>query len=308
MTKIAVIGEGVIDRFIDGHASRDVIGGSGLNTAVASARAGAETHWFTRTSSDLNGKALSAYARSEGVLSDDCVQGLEPASIVEVHLSKNGQPSYEFSLEGAVDWQWTESELSTLKDRYELIHVSSLSAVIEPGASLIRKTLQNLKSKVDSPLITYDPNSRPAAAKDSSHELEMKNHILAMVGISDVVKVSDEDLSWLDETKPADVIAKHWSTLGPKLVVLTKGASGASAFAGGEEIANVNGEIIEVADTVGAGDTFMGWVIAQIANEHNFEIPTTRAAITSLLQKSARAAAINCTRVGCVPPFRNELN
>jgi fructokinase len=308
MPKIAVIGEGVIDRFIDGLTYRDVIGGSGLNTAVASARAGAETHWFTRTSPDLNGQALSAYARAEGVLSEDCVEGLEPASVVQVHLSKTGQPRYEFSLEGAVDWQWTESELSILKDRYELIHVSSLSAVIEPGASLIRKTLQFLKSQTDSPLVTYDPNSRPAAAKDSSQELEMKNHILAMVEISDVIKVSDEDLDWLEATKPADAIAKYWSTIGPKLVVLTKGASGAVAFAGGDEIASVIGEKIKVADTVGAGDTFMGWLIAQIANEYNFEIPTTKAAVTTLLQKSARAAAINCTRVGCVPPFRNELN
>lgn len=308
MPKIAVIGEGVIDRFSDGLAFRDVIGGSGLNTAVASARAGADTHWFTRTSTDLNGQALSDYARAEGVLSEDCVKGLEPASIVVVHLSKTGQPRYEFSLDGSVDWQWTESELSTLDEGYELIHVCSLSAVLEPGASLIHKTLQSIKSKSSSPLITYDPNSRPAAAKDSSHELEMKNQILAMVEISDLVKVSDEDLYWLDSNRSADEVAQHWSTIGPQLVVLTKGASGAVAFAGGYEIARVFGEKIEVADTVGAGDTFMGWLIAQIANEHNFEIPTTNEAVTSLLEKSARAAAINCTRFGCVPPFRKELN
>ena len=307
MPKIAVIGEGVIDRFIDNGVHNDVIGGSGLNTAVALARAGSDVVWFTRISSDANGQVLKQYAKAQHVLSCDSIESSEPASLVNVFLAQDGQPKYEFALDGAVDWQWTTEELSGLRNSFNIIQVGSLSAVLEPGASRILSIIQSLKKSSVPPLITYDPNARPSAASNSDEAVLMKLRIQEFVALSDVVKVSDEDLKWIfPNLLPSDA-AKDWSTRGPQLVVMTRGAAGALAFVDGEKVATVSGESVNVIDTVGAGDTFMAWLIHQLAHTYDCKIPNEKKAITSLLTVCAKAAAITCSRSGCQPPLASEV-
>jgi fructokinase len=129
-----------------------------------------------------------------------------------------------------------------------------------------------------------------------------------MVQVSDLVKVSDEDLFWLKPGVDPSESARVWSTQGPKLVVLTLGANGSKAFSEGTEIASVSGEKTNVVDTVGAGDTFMAWLVAQIAHDYDSRIPSNSAEVTSLLQTASKAAAITCSREGCKPPYAGELN
>jgi fructokinase len=305
--KIAVIGEGVIDRFIQGESYHDVIGGSGLNTAVAMRRAGADAIWFTRSASDPNGQALTKYAEDEGVALQPPISGIEPASLVKVTILNEGQPQYEFHLEGSVDWNWQEGELDRLDEGFDVIHVSSLSAVLDPGAKLIFNKIKELKQQATSPLISFDPNARPSAAKDQTQASLMRTRIEKIVKLVDLVKVSDEDLGWIQPEIPPYEAAGIWSTEGPKLVVMTRGGEGVVAFSAGIEICSVPAVTIKLIDTLGAGDTFMGWLLFQIANEHNCTIPVDRDAVTSLLSTAAKAAAITCSRKGCNPPFDSEI-
>ncbi|MCX6403590.1 MAG: carbohydrate kinase [Actinobacteria bacterium] len=308
MPKIAVIGEGVIDRFIQGDSYHDVIGGSGLNTAVAMRRAGANATWFTRSASDPNGQALTKYAEAEGVALQPPIEGNEPASLVNVTISNNGQPQFEFHLDGSVDWHWQEGELDRLGEGFELIHLSSLSAVLDPGAELILHKIKEIKQQPTSPLISFDPNARPSAAKDENQACLMRTRIEEFVKLVDLVKVSDEDLGWIRPEIPAYELARLWSTAGPKLVIMTCGGEGAVAFSEGIEICTVPAVTVDVLDTLGAGDTFMGWLLYQIANEHNCRIPVDHNSAASLLSTAAKAAAITCSRNGCNPPFNSEIN
>ncbi len=307
MAKIAVVGEGVIDRFLMNESHTDVIGGSALNTAVAMKRAGADVVWFTRLASDANGKALTQYASAEGVLANHLITGTEPASLVEIQLADDGQPTYSFCLEGAVDWNWSVDELAGLSNGFQVVQISSLSAVLDPGADLILQTVERLRTLPNPPLITYDPNARPSAAQNELQAQQMRSRIAKMVGLSDLVKVSDEDMAWLEPDRNPIDSAKLWSKQGPKLVVLTRGAEGAKAFSDGEELVSIHGQSVQVIDTVGAGDTFMAWLVAQIVNQFECKIPTEIAAVTSLLEKASKAAAITCSRKGCNPPFVDEI-
>ena len=307
MAKIAVIGEGVIDRFISGDTFRDVIGGSGLNTAVAIKRAGADVIWYTRVPNDANGALLQDYANHEDVLPSSPIQADEPAALVRVYIQKDGQPQYEFELEGAADWQWQQDDLKPLKD-FEIIQIGSLSAVLEPGSSILLKRLSDLRETSTAPLITYDPNARPSVVKSADDAQLVRNRILDFVRISDLVKVSDEDLMWISQGKAPSEVAREWSNLGPKIVVMTKGAKGASVFVNGEQLIDIPGLEINVKDTVGAGDTFMGWLLAQIATLHKAQLPTKIEDIALVVQTAIRAAAITCTREGCNPPFASEVS
>lgn len=302
--KVAVIGEGVIDRFVESGAARDVIGGSPLNTAVALRRAGADATWWAKVSKSAAGESILNYAIENGVAGAGIHSSELPAPIVTIKIDNAGVPAYEFALDGAADWDWQISDFAALAE-YDALQIGSLTAVLEPGSSTLVEVLRGLRQSAKPPLISFDPNARPKAAKDAADADRMRSVITELVQLADLVKVSDEDLQWLEPNTPPADVARRWSESNPALVVMTRGSEGSVAYVAGAEIAQVGGVKVEVVDTVGAGDTFMAWLLNQVLQAG--EIPQTKPELEAILAKSARAAAITCSRKGCNPPFANEL-
>ncbi len=307
--RATIVGEVVIDRFFhaDGTVT-DVAGGSSANAAMALQRAGVDTALRARFSRDEAGRALRAHTAAEH-LDLSCSPDVdEPASIVEVRLAADGQPSYVFRLAGAADWQWTAEELATpLPAGTALVHTGSLASVIEPGGSRIREWLTQLSPK---PLISFDPNARPAAANSEAEAQAVRDAVAAWCAVADFVKVSDEDLRWLSPGIPEAEQAAAWSR-DKAFVVMTRGADGSAVFVDGALLLEVPGEVVPVADTVGAGDTFMAWLIRgtllALESRTLAELAHDAAALRDIVTKAGRAAAINCTRRGCNPPFVDEV-
>ena len=307
--KVTVVGEVVIDRFFNADGSvLDVAGGSSANTAIALQRASIDTALRARFSRDDAGRALRDHNATQGLDLTAAPDVDDPASIVEVHLAADGQPSYVFRLAGAADWQWTSDELSTpLPQDTAVVHVGSLASVLEPGASKIRTWLTNMPSR---PLVSFDPNARPAAANSAAEADAMRNEVAAWCAIADFIKVSDEDLRWLAPDRPEADTAAAWSR-GTNFVVMTRGADGAAVFVDGSLAFDVPGVSVDVIDTVGAGDTFMAWLIrgTVLALEshslHTLAHDTER--MREIVKTAARAAAINCSRRGCNPPLVTEV-
>ena len=75
-------------------------------------------------------------------------------------------------------------------------------------------------------VISYDPNIRPSLMESPDRVMA---RVEQLVALSDVVKVSDEDLEWLFPGTPVEDIMRRWSTMGPALVVVTRGPWGAYA-------------------------------------------------------------------------------
>ena len=303
---VAVVGEGVIDRFVAPDGSTDVIGGSPLNTAVALRRAGVEAHWWGRMSSGPEGSALIEYAQSNNVDGVGIHTVDQSATIVTIRLDQNGVPTYGFHLEGAADWGWSESELDGLQN-YSIVQVGSLATVIEPGSTALLRKLQTLANSPTKPLISYDPNARPSAFPREHDAQHVRGRVAQFVQISDLIKVSDEDLVWLHPGIDPHVSAATWSTQGPSLVVMTRGEAGAIAFREGMPISSIPGVKTHVVDTVGAGDTFMAWLLRGIVRDHHNRLPTEISSISVLLEQAASAAAITCSRAGCNPPLYLEV-
>lgn len=303
---VAVVGEGVIDRFVTSDGHLDVIGGSPLNTAVALRRAGVEVHWWGRMSSGPEGDALIHYAKTNDVLGGGVRIVDAPATIVTVELNEAGLPTYGFQLEGSADWGWSTTELAGLES-YSVIQIGSLGAVLEPGSSALLSTLKKLKGQANSPLISYDPNARPKAAADEREASRVRARVEEFVALADLVKVSDEDLEWLHPGCDPAQSAAEWSVRGPRLVVMTRGAAGAVAFVDGQICADIPGVHTKVIDTVGAGDTFMAWLLRGVVSDFGATLPTDAADITRLLEQAAAAAAITCSRAGCNPPLLADV-
>lgn len=296
--KFAIIGEGVIDRFISNDSYVDVVGGSGLNTAIATRFAGLDADWVTLISKDRPGKTIADYASERGVFPRNTPQISNPTPLVEISLKADGSPNYSFQLDNACDWQWTLESLQVL-NTYDVVHLTSLSGVLQPGADALYEFLSSRKPSL---LFTYDPNARPSALKPHEESFA-KSRIVELVRLANIVKVSEEDLHWISPMS-ANESAARWSTLGPTFVVLTRGEEGVSLFIDGQLIAEIAGVHTQVIDTVGAGDTIMAWILHTIEKEGTLPSPT---ALVSGLKLAVKAAAITCSRQGCKPPKASEV-
>lgn len=307
--RVTVVGEVVIDRFFNADGGvLDVPGGSSANTAIALQRSGVDTSLRARFSLDAAGRSLRAHNTAEGLDLSAAPDADEPASIVEIRVANDGQPTYTFRLAGAADWQWQASELATpLPVGTALVHFGSIAAVWQPGADQLRAWVNSLQPR---PLVSFDPNARPAAAETEQAAALMRDGIAQWVRIADFVKVSDEDLRWIDPNTPESEQAAGWSK-HTNFVVMTRGEQGASVYVDGMHAFDVNGVPTTVADTVGAGDTFMAWLIRGVLlgleTQSLHKLAHNEATLRDIVQRAVRAAAITVSRRGCNPPTLDEL-
>lgn len=305
MASITVVGEVVVDRVITGDAYVDVAGGSAANVALALVKAGDTVDFRARYSKDKLGQYLKNSALAEDVGLDNSVSASEPATLVEIDLDFEGVPHYRFMLEGAADWQWTPDEIGKpLPANTEAVIIGSLVSVIEPAAHVLLKWAQSAKS--ESTLLCFDPNARPSALETLGIEGSARNLIHEWIAIADIVKVSDEDLAWIVPGQKPLEVAAEWSKQGPQLVVLTQGSSGVVAFVQGQLISALPGVSVAVVDTVGAGDTFLAWLVhgfLRLPREERFNT----FALIDVVGVANHAAALTCTQRGCQPPGHHRL-
>ena len=151
-------------------------------------------------------------------------------------------------------------------------------------------------------MITYDPNIRPALL--GSHA-EAKATFEELVPLTDVVKLSDEDAHWLYPQKSLDETAAHILGLGTGLTVITKGAEG-SQFTTTAANISIPAVKSKVADTIGAGDSYMSALILGFLTRGTEGFAP--AVLEQLGHTAAAAAAITVQRPGANPPTLEELN
>ena len=280
------------------------MGGSPFNTAIGLARLGQKTALMTGLSSDGLGKRLAATLRSENVCTDLIVSKHLRTTLSLVELGPEGTPEYAFYGEGAADRAITLSDLPEFGPEVWGVHAGSFSLVAEPvGASLMAL----LRRESGRRLVTLDPNVRLNAEPDVDL---WRSRIEALVALSDVVKISDEDLAILAPGGEPRTVAARWLEAGASLVVVTRGPEGAEAFSRDGSL-SVPGRRVDVVDTVGAGDSFMSALIAGLAERGARDRRAVgdlgEDARASLLTFAVEAASITCGRLGANPPRRNEL-
>jgi fructokinase len=120
-----------------------------------------------------------------------------------------------------------------------------------------------------------------------------------LVARSHIVKASDQDVQWLYPGESPDEVLRRWAQLGPSLVVVTRGASGADALSDGAML-HVDAPAASVVDTIGAGDSFMAALLA-------FVIREGMARPQAAIEFAARCAAITVSRAGADPPRLTDL-
>lgn len=297
-----VVGEALVDIVgaPDGTV-REHVGGSPANVAIGLGRLGHDVELATSFGRDERGDRVRAHLERDGVR---LVAGSDSAartSTATATLDHAGVATYTFDLA----WDLPDSLGPGAATH---VHVGSIATALEPGATQVRRIVAEARSQAT---VSYDPNLRPAIlGSPDPHRAGVE----ALVGRSDVVKASDEDLAWMYPGTPVDEVLQRFAALGPSFVVCTLGGEGARALVGGE-LFDVPPEPVAVVDTVGAGDSFMGALISGLLDAGLLGGPDGRAAlgqadaraVRPALDRAIHVAAITCSRAGADPPYRNEL-
>jgi fructokinase len=200
----------------------------------------------------------------------------------------------------------TPSDLPNLDDNVSALYFGGISLACEPGAEAYAALLEK---ECHDRIVMIDPNIRPIFIKD---ETRYRARLERMISNADIVKLSDEDLDWLQAgSKSQSAKAKLLLEQGPSFVILTRGSAGATAFLGTGEEVNVAAQSVDVVDTVGAGDTFNAGVLCKLA-ELGLLNKTSLARISSknvkdALEFGAKVAAVTVSRAGADPPRKEEI-
>jgi fructokinase len=278
-------------------------GGAVFNTAIALARLGAPSGLFCGLSTDLFGETLIDALRASTVAHDLAIRTDRPTTLAFARLV-DGQPSFWFYDENTAGRMIRRDDLPDIPATVGAMFFGGISLMVEPCGNAYEALMLR---EADTRLIMLDPNIRPGFIND---ETAYRARIARMIAGADIVKVSDEDLRWLDGDGAIADLAAGLLSQGPKLVFVTEGARGATAFARDHKIL-VAAKKVDVIDTVGAGDTFNAGILASLhqcgalnkAQIGALDRDTMRAA----LALGVRAATVTVSRAGANPPWLNEL-
>ncbi len=279
-------------------------GGAVFNTAIALGRLGAPSAFFSGVSNDMLGEILTDTLAASQVDIRYLARSDRPTTVAFVKLV-NGQATYAFYDEATAGRMLAPSDLPDLPPQISTLFFGGISLVNDPAVS----TYEALQAREAPTRVTMiDPNIRPGfiAGKEEAY----RARISRMIGRADIVKLSDEDLHWLEGPGDLTALARRILALGPKVVFITEGAKGARAVtATGER--TVASQKVTVVDTVGAGDTFNAGVLAAL---HQAGVLTkagvaalSDAALDAALSLGSRAAAVTVSRAGANPPWAREL-
>lgn len=307
MAKVWFMGEALID-FVPtdspaGDAFAPRAGGSPFNAAKATAQAGADAGFLGTISTDLFGELLINDLQAYGVDTSLTPRTDDPCTLAFVALS-DGVARYAFFNALSATALMKPDSKAFDPAPGDILSFGSISLIDQPGADNIAEFAL---AHADNTMIALDPNARPSMTPDGDAWRARINAIAAKAG---VVRLSDEDLEMLAPGQsPADYAAERLNEAAG-LVVVTLGDKGALGFCR-DGVVEVAGQHADVVDSVGAGDTLMGGMMAELV----LRDLTSRDALDSLtcdalgdiLRYGVTAAAMNCERSGCAPPKRAEV-
>jgi fructokinase len=311
--RVIVAGEALVDLVPDADGRlRALAGGAPFNVAIGLGRLGVPTGLLGPISSDPLGDLLSSRLSDAGVARLLPERTPRPTTLAMVHLDAVGHASYGFYLDGTSATGMTEADVAAAVAQDEtvggaVLHVS-LGAVTLTSPGTGRLLGRMLTRAAARPLVTFDPNVRPAMIADLVQE---RAAIEAVVAAVDVVKVSDADLATIAPGQDPLGVAGDWARSGPALVIVTRGERGATAMRSDGGLLTVAGVPVDVVDTVGAGDAFMSGLLAALHDRGLLSRDALGVADAQQLQEvlayAADVAAVTCTRKGADPPYRQEL-
>lgn len=305
---ILCCGESLIDmvpqKLADGAtALLPVSGGAVFNTAIGLGRLGIDTEFFCPLSHDLFGEQLADTLHQSHVETGLCPRVSRPTTLAFVQLT-NGHAKYVFYDENTALKNLQIEELPVIPVTCRAGFFGGISLIGEPCGGAYETLMQRMQPHA---LIIMDPNIRTSFI---TNEAQYRARITRMMGMSDILKFSDEDFAWLFPTSTMEDAARKLIANGTQIILITRGSDKPLAITADAEV-EVDAIKVEVADTIGAGDTFNAGFLAALSMmdilDKNRIKQISRTQVEKALRLAAATAAITVSRVGANPPTANEV-
>ena len=305
MRTVYTIGEALID-FIPmevGIPLKDVggfqkaAGGAPANVACTVAKLGGSSAFIGKLGTDAFGDYLVETLKQVGV-GTQYVSRTDEANtaLAFVSLQADGSRDFSFYRKPSADMLLAESDIDACHfEAGDLLHFGSVDLIEAPVKYAQMKAIEAVKQSGG--MISFDPNVRLPLWNSSE---ECRRTILEFIPRSHLVKVSDEELTFISGIEDeAAAIASLF--VGDVIHVLyTRGASGATWYTKTDSI-SVPGLSVHAVDTTGAGDSFIGALLYQLSLQSNPLETLTSEQRENILLFANAAAALTTTRHGAIP-------
>ena len=270
-------------------------GGAPANVAVAAARLGAKPAFWGKVGDDAFGAYLRKVLTENGVDTAGLRTGSQPTTMAIVSVDGTGERSFRF-LRGADRDICPEEVDEDAVFKTKILHFGSVS--LTAGMSRSATIFAARTAHRNGGLVSYDPNYRPALWANRAEAAEWMTIPLPLV---DIIKLAEEELPLITGTTDLEEGARILEERGISLIMVTLGSEGVFCRWRGEAWKQP-GVPVKVADTNGAGDTFLGAVLSRLCLRGEKPLEgLTRAELKDILAFANRAAAFTCSRSGAIP-------
>ncbi len=292
---VLVIGEALVDVVErPGREPEPHAGGSPFNVAIGLARLDVDTRLAAQVGDDRYGDLLRVHLADSDVRLDALDPVPAATSTARATVADDGGASYEF------DITWDPDELPDPSE-VDAVHVGSIGTTLAPGADLVAALV--LSADVLGVPVSYDPNVRLTVEPDVE---VWRRAFAAIAPHAAIIKMSDEDAATLFPEEAPTELARRLA-LEHGIVAITLGGDGA-VVAAGDHVVSIPPAEVRVADTIGAGDSFMAAMLAWCSTyewPRAGELDPTE--LIDLGMYASSAAAITCSRPGADPPRTRDL-
>lgn len=300
---VVVAGEALVDLVLGRDGSLDGHPGGGpYNVARTIGRLEQPVAYLGRLSTDGFGARLRQELDSDGVRLDTAVPTDAPTTLALAELDGAGVAHYHFYSQGtSAPGLALEEAAAAVPDRMGTFYLGTLGLVFEPMATTLEALVTNVG---DETLVALDPNCRPTTIEDPA---AFRGRLERLLARTDLMKASDDDLAWLDPGADPVAAARALLAQDHAVALVTLGRHGALVITRDEAI-EVRSPQVDVVDTIGAGDAFMGAFLAHWRGRGFGRAELVRLdEVETAATFACRVAAITCGRAGADPPRLAEL-
>lgn len=316
MKKVIAIGEALID-FIPHEKGRAlnnvenflrVPGGAPLNVAAAVAKLGGKSQMLTKLGQDGFGDAILNEVKPLGVDVSRISRTKEAnTALAFVSLREDGERDFSFYRNPSADMLLSAEEICSEDfNERDILHFCSVSLIDAPIKEAHRRAIEIAKEK--GCLISFDPNVRLPLWKQPE---DCRKAILEFLPLSNIVKISDEELEFITGIKDEKEALDSLLTGDVKVIIYTKGTNGAE-FITKERVIFSPSFKVSAQDTTGAGDSFIGSLLYQVAEgEYSLEelVTLSEEKVQEILTFSNATAALTVCKKGAIGalPLKKEV-
>lgn len=269
--KLCAIGEALIDfipeqkgqRLKDVQSFTRVAGGAPANVAGAVTKLGIPSKFLTKLGADPFGDYIEEVFEKVGIDTSGIKRDEEAeTALAFVSLASDGNRDFKFYRKNSADLRFAPEDIAeNVLDDCQMIHFCSVDLIDSPMKEAHQKLIHMAMKQ--GKIVSFDPNLRFSLWDDLN---QLEQTVNEFMEYADIIKISDEELEFITGYTEIEEALPELFSYRAKYIVYTRGGDGADVYTRQKKV-TAPGYRVEVRDTTGAGDSFIGAFLYQILRD-----------------------------------------